>query len=139
METSSRRTSSRQLNRAIDDPLGTPNLDCIAGLISERQGDLRAAKRLYLGALAGFRDAQEPSYFCVVSVKLMVVHSMQGEWGSVGALASETLPILGSQKLHSETLAAVKLLAQAVEAESHSKRVLQQLRDALREDPLASL
>ena len=37
----------------------TPKLDCIAGFISERQGDLEAAKRLYLGARAGFRDAHE--------------------------------------------------------------------------------
>ena len=128
-----------QLNRAIDNSLGAPKLDCIAGLISECRGDLQAAKSLYLRALAGFRDAQEPRYFGVVSVDLMVVHSMQDDWESVVALAAEALPILGAQKLHSETLAAVKLMVQAVEAESLSQRHLQKLRDALRQDPLTSL
>ncbi len=128
---------ARQLNRAIDDPLGTAKLDSIAGLISERQGDLQAAKRLYLGALAGFRDAQEPRYFGVISVDLMVVHSMQDDWGSAVALAAEALPILDSMSLHSETVAAVGLLADAVEAGSLSRRLLNDLRVALRQDPLA--
>ncbi len=128
---------ARQLHRAIDDPLGTPKLDCIAGLISERQGDLQAAERFYIAALAGFRSAGERRYYGVVSVDLMVVHSLQGDWEKVGALAAETLPILGSLSLHSETLATVNILAQAVEAKGLSRRLVNELRDALRQDPLA--
>ena len=104
---------AQRLHRTIDDPLGRPKLDGIAGLISEHEDDLRAAKRLYQDALAGFRDAQEWRYFGVVSVDLMVVCATQNDWGSVKALAAEALPILGSQQLHEETLAAVKLLAKA--------------------------
>ena len=87
---------------------------------------------------AGFRDAGELRYFGVVSVDLMVVHSMQGEWEEVGELASETLPILGSMSLHRETVAAIGLLAEAVEAETLSRRHLNDLRIALRQDPLAA-
>ncbi len=130
---------ARQLNRAIDNPLGTPNLDWIAGLIGELHGDLEAARKFYLAACTGFRDAHELRYLSLVSVDLMGVHSMQDDWGSVVALAAEAMPILGSLELHSETLAAVKLLARAVEAESLSRRLVQELRDALRQDPLTAL
>ncbi len=130
---------ARELNDTIDNPLGTPEVEWIDGFISERRGDHQAAKRLYLNALAGFRDAQELSCFAQVAVDLMAIHSIHDDWESVVALAAEAMPILASQRLHSETLAAVKLLAQAVEAESLSQRVLQQLRDALLQDPLTSL
>ncbi len=130
---------ARQLNRAIDNPLGTPKLDWIDGLMSERHGDLEAANRFYLAARAGFRDADELRDFGLVSVDLMVVHSMQDDWGRVGVLASKTLPILGSLRLHGETLAVVGVLARAVEAEGLSRRLLNELRDALRQDPLTSL
>ncbi|MCP3957032.1 MAG: hypothetical protein GY719_04185 [bacterium] len=129
---------ARQLNRAINDPLGTIKLDCIAGDLSEVQGDLERAKRFYQGARAGFRDAEEPRYFGLVSVDLMTIHSQQGDWERVGVLAAETLPILGSLSLHAETVAAVGLLAEAVEARSLSCRLLSDLRTALRQDPLTA-
>ena len=130
---------ARRLHRAIDDPLGRPKLEWIAGLISEREDDLQAAKELYLDALAGFRGAHEPRYFGVVSVDFMVVYATQYDWGNVKTLAAEALPILGSQQLHKETLVAVKLLAEAVEAGSLSRRLVTDLRAALRQDPLLSL
>ncbi len=130
---------ARQLNRAIDDPLGTPKLDWIDGLINERLGGLETATRFYLAARARFRDTDELRYFALVSVDLMVVYSLQDDWERIGALASETLPILGSQRLHGETLATVGALARAAEAEGLSRRLLNELRDALRQDPLTSL
>ena len=75
----------------------------------------------------------------MVSVDLMVVHSMQDDWESVGLLAAETLPILGSLSLHHETLATVGLLAQAFEAGNLSRRLLNELREALRRDPLTTM
>ncbi|MCP3957596.1 MAG: AraC family transcriptional regulator [bacterium] len=128
---------ARQLNRAMDDPLGTPKLDWIDGLIGENHGDLERAKSFYQGARAGFRDAGEPRYFGLVSVDLMIVHSLQDDWERVGVLAAKTLPILSSQSLHSETVAAVGLLAEAVEVGGLSRRLLNELRVALRQDPLA--
>ncbi len=128
---------ARQLNQAIDDPLGTPKLDCIAGDLSELQGDLERAKRYYQAARAGFRDADERRYFGIVSVDLMTVHARQGDWERVGALAAETLPVLDSLCLHRETVAAVGFLAEAVEAGSLSRRLVNDLRAALRRDPLA--
>ena len=127
---------ARQISRSIDDPLGTMKLDWIDGDLSELHGDLEGAKRFYASVRTGFIDADESRYFGMVSVDLMTIHSQQGEWEEVGKLASETLPILGSMKLHSETVAAVNLLAEAVEAESLSRRLLKDLRVALRQDPL---
>ncbi len=128
---------ARQLNRHINDPLGTPKLDWIDGLIGENHGDLKAAKQFYQSAREGFNDAGELRYFGLVSVDLMLVHSMQDDWERVGVLAARTLPILNSLKLHSETVATVGLLADAVEAGSLSRRLLKDLRGALRQDPLA--
>ncbi len=39
---------ARQLNSAIDDALGTIQLDWIEGDLSELRGDLETAKRFYL-------------------------------------------------------------------------------------------
>ena len=130
---------ARQLYSAIDDPLGAPKLDCIAGLISENQGDLEAAKNSYQAALERFCNPSKLRYYGIVSVDLMVVHSRQDDWESVGVLAAKTLPILDSMSLHHETLAAVRLLAQALEAENLSRRLLSELREALRRDPLTSM
>ncbi len=128
---------ARQLNSAIHDPLGTPKLDCIDGLINENRSDLEAAQRFYQAARKGFSDADEMRYFGLVSVDLMTIHSQQGEWERVGDLASKTLPILTSMQLHSETVAAVGLLVEAVEADTLSPLILKDLRVALRQDPLA--
>ena len=128
---------AQHLNLAIGNPFGTPHLDSIAGLICEQQGDLETAKRFYLDAVKGFREVDEPIYCCVVSVDLMIVHSLQDEWEQVRELAAGTLPVLDCLRLHTETIAAIGLLAQALEAERLSRRLLENLRMALRRDPLA--
>lgn len=130
---------ARQLNQSLDDPLGAINLDWIDGLLGENRGDLERAKQLYQAAGTGFREAGERRYYALVSVDLMIVHAEQDDWQRVGALASKTLPILSSLSLHPETLATVALLAKAVEAGSLSRRLLNDLRVALRQDPLTNL
>ena len=55
----------------------------------------------------------------------------------VVSLAAEAVPILTTQELHDETLALIKLLAKAVETRAITRRLLTELRDALRQDPLA--
>ena len=128
---------ARELNQTIDDPLGTPKLDWIEGDLAELHGDLERAKNLYQASRAGFKDADESRYLGMVSVDLMTIHSQLGEWEKVGGLASRTLPILDSMSLHSETVATVGFLAEAVKARSLSRRLLGDLRVALRQDPLA--
>ena len=118
-------------------PWGTPKLDWIDGLISESHGDLEAAQRFYQAARKGFSDADEMRYFGLVSVDLMTIHSQLGEWERVCDLASKTLPLLTSMQLHSETVAAVGLLAEAVKAGTPSHRLLKDLQVSLRQDPLA--
>ncbi len=130
---------ARQLNRHIDDPVGTIKLDWIEGDLAELHGDLERAKRLYADVRSQFRDAAESRYLGMVSVDLMTIHSQLGEWEKVGELAAATLPILTSMHLHSETVAAVGLLAEAVKAGSLSRRLLKDLRAALRQDPLAMM
>ena len=129
---------ARQLKREIDAPIGTIKLDWISADLSELHGDLEKAKSLYQAARAGFSDADEPRYYGLVSVDLMIVYSMQENWEKVGELAVSTLPLLTSMQLHSETVAAVGLLAEAVEAQDGlSQQLLKDLQTALRQDPLA--
>ncbi len=130
---------ARQLEQTIEDPLGTTILDCIEGDLKVLHGDIEGAKQIYQRARTGFCDAGERNHFGVVSVDLMVVHSMQDDWERVGTLATETLPILSSLTLHSETLAIINVLAQAVEAGSISSRLLKDLRAALLHDPLSAV
>ncbi len=128
---------ARQLNRHIDDPLGTIKLDWIEGDLGELQGDLEKAKRFYTGVRTEFRDAGESRYLGMVSVDLMTIHSQLGEWESVGELAVVTLPLLAAMQLHSETVAVVNFLAEAIKTQGFSRRLLKDLRAALRQDPLA--
>ena len=130
---------ARQLNRAIDNPHGTINLDWISGDLGRLQGDSETAKCFYRATRAGFREAGERRDYALVSVDLMLVHAEQDDWQRLGALAAETLPILGSLDLHPETLATVALLAKAVEAGALSRRLVKDLRDALRHDPLTMM
>ena len=130
---------ARRLKRPIDDPLETPKLDWIDGLLGEIHGDLEKAKRCYQSAGAGFQEAGERRDFALVSVDLMLVHAEQDAWQRVGALAAETLPLLSSLDLHPETLATVALLAKALEAGALSRRLVKDLRDALRHDPLTMM
>ncbi len=127
---------ARQLKHDFNDRLGTIKLDWIAGDLGELHGDLEKAKRFYQSVRVGFSDAGESRYLGMVSVDLMTIHSQLGEWKNVGELAVVTLPLLTSMELHSETVAAVGLLAKAVEAEGFSRRLLKDLRAALRRDPL---
>ncbi len=130
---------ARRLCCEVDNPLGIHKLDWIDGFIKERGGDLEAAERFYASARAGFGNAGESRYFGLISVDLMVVHSKQDAWASILELAPEALPILKSLSLHSETVAAVRLLAQAVGKNSLSRRLVKDLRELLHQDPLARL
>ena len=69
----------------------------------------------------------------------MVVYSKQNACASILGLALEALPVLKALKLHDETVAAVRLLSQAVGKKSLSHQLLRELRELLRQDPLAKL
>ena len=129
-------SSARRLALELDDPLGAIQLDWIEGDLGELRGDLEQAKRCYLVVREGYREAGDPRSFSKVSVDLMSIHARLGDWHRVEELASETLPMLGSLELHRETIAAVRLLTEALEARGLSSRLLDDLRVALRRDPL---
>ncbi len=127
---------ARRLTRHIEDPIATIKLDWIEGELGELQGDLGKAKTLYADVRTRFYDAEQSRYLGMVSVDLMTIHSQLGDWEKVGELAGPTLPLLTAMQLHGETVAAVDLLAEAVKAGSVSRRLLQDLRAVLRQDPL---
>ncbi|MEM7583637.1 MAG: helix-turn-helix domain-containing protein [Acidobacteriota bacterium] len=127
---------ARHLIGQLDDPMGAIRVDWIAGDLAEIQGDLENAKRWYQKVRIALRGAGDPRYLGMISVDLMLIHRQQGDLESAAMLAAETLPILGSMDLHTETIAAVGLLANAVKERQLSDQVLSNLRVALRHDPL---
>ncbi len=62
--------------------------------------------------------------------------SEQDRWAGVLDLAPQCLPILESLKLYRETVAAVSLLSQAVEAGEVPSVLLRHVRNTIRRDPL---
>ncbi len=130
---------AREVSSEINQPLAAPMIDWIDGFIKERCGDLKAAQALYVSSRSAFSDAGESCHFALVSVDLMVTYSKQDAWNSVLEVAKEVLPVLDTFKLHSETVAAVNLMAQAAQAQALTYPLLKELRERLRQDPLATL
>lgn len=127
---------ARKLSHHLEDPLATITLNWIEGDLGELLGDLKKAREFYTGVRAQLCPIEHSRYLGKISVDLMTIHSQLGEWKTVGELAVATLPILTAMQLHSETVATVDLLAEAIKAGSVSRRILQDLRAVLRQDPL---
>ncbi len=127
---------AQKLSRHVEDPLATITLDWIEGDLAELLGDLEKANDCYTVVRTQICRIKHSRYLGRISVDLMAIHAQLGEWKTVEDLAVVTLPILNEMHLHSETIAAVDLLAEAVKAGNLSRRLLQDLQVALRQDPL---
>ncbi len=69
----------------------------------------------------------------------MSLYSQRDQWEKVLELCPEAIASIESLNLHKETIAAVKLLSVALQAGEVSHLLLQEVRQCLRIDPLASL
>ena len=92
-----------------------------------------------IAARVGYAESEEVKSFGVVSLELAILYAEQARWTEVLNLAAEAVPILQGRNLHEETLAAVRLLAQAVDARQVSASLLRQVRDQVLADPLVEL
>ena len=127
------RTYCRQLNH----PLGAQKIRWIDAMIKQRTGKPIVAETSLIATRVGYAEAEEHGSFGIVSLDLAILYTEQGRWSKALEIAAEIAPILESRNLHEDTLAAVRLLAQEVEAGEVSSALLSQLREAILRDPLA--
>ncbi len=120
-------------------PLGRHELDWIHGDIKYGTGHIDVAEKLYIDARDGFLEAREWSCVGLVGLDLAILNAEKGRWTSVAELATESVPILESLKQHEETLAAVKLLTEAVRAKNVKEDLLRRVRECLQRDPLVRM
>ncbi len=123
----------------LDLSVGPSQLLWIEGDIKLGFGEFQAAGDLYVEARRGFADAAEWSSFALTSLDLAILASERRDWDRVVEVTAEAVPILGSARLHPETLAAVDLLAKAVHAGHVRGRLLRKARELLQKDPLTRL
>ena len=130
---------ARASHAALDYPVGAFELKWVDGNIKDGLGDLESAMRLYVESRAGFARTREPGCFSLASLDLAVLYARSDDWREVMHVASETIPILESLRLHEQTLAAVRLLADAAQEQELTDALLREVRDHLQQDPLTRM
>ncbi|HEX4964059.1 MAG TPA: tetratricopeptide repeat protein [Thermoanaerobaculia bacterium] len=123
---------SRGLYDVLGEPLHRVRLRWLEGRIDRDLGRLDEAEAALGEARAAFLDRGIAFDAALVSLDLAMVHARRGNTGEVQRLAAEMLPIFESRDVHSETLAVLVLLRQAVETEKVTLEVLEQLAGQLR-------
>ncbi len=127
---------ARTFNRQLDRPLGTLRILWIDAMIQYLSGDLARAEQFFVAARGGYEEYGEHSSFGIISLDLAILYAEQDRWERVPEVAGRAVSILGSAGLHEETLASVRLLAEAIDAGEVSELLIRQVRDALLQDPL---
>ncbi|MCP5109756.1 MAG: tetratricopeptide repeat protein, partial [bacterium] len=125
--------------RRIDYPNGAHEIEYVDGFINDCAGDLQAAETLYSVALSGFCKTRARLHVALCSLDLMNLYSRQSRQEKVMELGPEAIASMASLNLHHETVAAMKLLTEALQVGEVSHRVVQGVRVSLQIDPLASL
>lgn len=123
----------------LNHPLGILKIQWLDAMIHLGSGDTSAAEPLLVAARLGYAESKDLSSFGKISLDLAILYAEQGGWARVVELVSEAVPSLGSIQLHPETVEAVELLAKAIEAGKMSSSQLRQVREAILQDPLATI
>ncbi len=108
----------------------------LEGCIKQGRGGYSAAGQLLTAARTGYSEADDLISFALISLDLAILYSGQERWSSALDLTLECILILKSRRLHNETLAAVSLLSQAIEAGELPVALLRQVRDVVHRDTL---
>lgn len=130
---------AKKLCVKIDHPSGRCEVQAVEGFIRHGLGELQEAEELCLRARAGFVAASEAYSVALVDLELALLYTNQDAWDKVVAFSSEAVPLLEGLRLYEETLAAVALLARAIETEQVPPQVLKTVRESLEQDPLTRL
>jgi tetratricopeptide (TPR) repeat protein len=118
---------SRRLYEILGEPLHRVRLRWLEGRIDRDLGRLEDAEAALREARSAFLERGIAFDAALVSLDLAMVHARRGDAGEVQRLAAEMLPIFESRDVHSEALAVLVLLRQAVESEEITLEILEQL------------
>ncbi len=137
--------ASRNLSKAreyceqLDHPAGWFEIDWVDGDLSEGLGELSQARQLYQRARTGFAEAREGVIVGLLDIDLAFICAQLGKWEEAVEHIAEALPLLANSRFGKETTAALKLLADSLEAGEVRRRVLRDARNLLRQDPITTL
>ncbi len=123
----------------LDYALGCHQIQWVEGDIKQGMGDLNGAEQLYLLAREGFGAGKELYCVGLICLELAILNSKTGNLDTLKGFASEAVPILESLKMYPETVAAVSLFSQALEAGEVPYQCMREVRHCLQRDPMAHL
>lgn len=132
-------TEAKRHCTELDHPLGFQEIRWVEGYIKQGAGDFDAARNLYSIARTGFIHADNKTSVGLICLDLATLSTKQADWKDATRFASEALSIFHCLRIGQETLAAVAVLAQAVDAGEISSQKLRTLRERVEADPLMSL
>ncbi len=121
---------ARDLCATHGEPLERLQLQWIEGRVAKGIGRESVAEDLFLGSYKGLLDSGEEGHAAVVAIDLALIYCEQGRPDAL-RYAAEAIPILDGFRIHSEAVAARRLLAFALAQESVTPEVLREVRAVL--------
>ena len=115
---------TRPLYRSFPDACSQNRRKWVKGKISQGLGQAELAESLFLAARDGFIREDIPYDAALVSLDLAALYAQQRRMADLKRFASEMLPIFSSLDIHREALAALAYFKQAVEAETASRSLI---------------
>ncbi|MCP4548043.1 MAG: hypothetical protein GY835_16380, partial [bacterium] len=88
----------------------------VEGLLRQSQDRIQEAEALFQEALTKFIALGERDLAAMLSLELAILHLRQGHTSEAIRLASATIPVFQSLRIHREALAALNLLREAITA-----------------------
>ena len=125
--------------RDIEDPVWRHQIRWADAKTDHGLGRLDAAEAGYLTCWRGFQAYDKQHHAALVALDLSLLYAERGETGRVLEIAPVVVKFFAGLRVYEDTLAALRLLEDAIAQEEVTANVLRELRSRLRQDPLASL
>jgi len=120
-------------------PLWAWHVTWAEGNIDQGLSRFSDAREKYAAASAGFEAAGAILYAALVKLDMAILASETSEASEVVEVVTSILPFFESLNLCTETVAGLRLLAEALPQMCETTELLRRLREALRKDPLMGL
>jgi tetratricopeptide (TPR) repeat protein len=111
----------------VQEPWLQLRLLCVRAKITDARGDRDTALALFLEAREGFIPLGIGFDVAIVSMELALLHLRAGNTAAVKALAEEMAPLFQAQDVHREAMAALLLFQQAVQQETATVELAEEL------------
>lgn len=128
----------REMANELDNRFELLRLSWLEGLIAMELGEQTKAEQLLADARRGFIGESIGFDAALVSLDLAVLYLGQNRTAEVKQLAAEMLPIFQSRDIHREALAALMVFRRAVELESATVSMVEEIAANLKRAAYAS-